>query len=566
MITILSPIRNITKRRTAALELAESEQKYRTLFEQNLSGIYRATVKGAILNCNDAFVKMLKYDSLNELLEINAAELYFLPEDRNNFITTVIGKKKLCNYEDVLKCKDGSPLYVIENISLQKDAITGEEFFDGVLIDITDRKLAELRLKENDTVITNLNKNLKMRAQELALQNEEKEKRAAELIIANKELVFQNEQKEKKAAELIIANQELKKTGAELKKLSMVAKETINGVVIRDKDQNIVWVNNAFTKMYGYELDEVTGRNPKDFLPGPETDVEVLNYVKEQYRKKETFVFEILNYTKSGNKIYVRIQVQPIFDENGSIKQSFALHTDITRQRELEEKVEMEKIIKQKQITNAVFAAQERERSEIGRELHDNVNQILSAIRMYIDIAKMDEKNHDSLLTKASAFALSAIEEVRKLSKTLITPLIKEIGLKDTVKNLTEEIMLVHPIKILFTATDFTEEKLSDKFKLNVFRIVQEQIGNVLRHAQAKKIYVNIEDNYGKLLISISDDGIGFDTTIRKAGVGITNIKNRTELYNGSLHLNSEQGKGTALSITFNKTDLLITDYTPSCL
>jgi signal transduction histidine kinase len=121
--------------------------------------------------------------------------------------------------------------------------------------------------------------------------------------------------------------------------------------------------------------------------------------------------------------------------------------------------------------------------------------------------------------------------------------------------------MLVHPIQILFTAKDFIEAGFSDKFKLNIFRIVQEQINNTLKHAQAKKININIEDNYGKLLISIADDGIGFDTSKRRTGIGITNIKSRSELYNGTMLLNSEQGKGTTLSITFNKTDLLLNNH-----
>jgi PAS domain S-box-containing protein len=350
----------------------------------------------------------------------------------------------------------------------------------------------------------------------------------------------------------------------ELKKLSMVAKETINGVVIRDKDQNIVWVNNAFTKMFGYELDEVIGKNVLQFLPGPETDVEVLNYATEQLMEKEPFVFEILNYTKAGDKIYVRVQRQPIFDTNGDVKQFFALFTDITRQRELEGKVELEKNIKQKEITEAVIIAQESERSKIGRELHDNVNQLLGATKLYIDMGKRDDENRESLLASASTYTLTAIEEIRKLSKILITPLIKEIGLTDSIKGLTKEIMLVHPIQILFNAKDFIEAGFSDKFKLNIFRIVQEQINNTLKHAQAKKININIEDNYGKLLFSIADDGIGFDTSKRRTGIGITNIKSRSELYNGTMQLNSEQGKGTTLSITFNKTDLLLNNHNES--
>jgi signal transduction histidine kinase len=279
---------------------------------------------------------------------------------------------------------------------------------------------------------------------------------------------------------------------------------------------------------------------------------------------KEPFVFEILNYTKAGDKMYVRVQRQPIFDDNGDVKQFFALFTDITRQRELEEKVELEKNIKQKEITEAVIIAQESERSKIGRELHDNVNQLLGATKLYIDMGKRDDENRESLLSSASTYTLTAIEEIRKLSKILITPLIKEIGLTDSIKGLTKEIMLVHPIQILFTAKDFIEAGFSDKFKLNIFRIVQEQINNTLKHAQAKKININIEDNYGKLLISIADDGIGFDTSKRRTGIGITNIKSRSELYNGTMLLNSEQGKGTTLSITFNKTDLLLNNHNES--
>lgn len=349
---------------------------------------------------------------------------------------------------------------------------------------------------------------------------------------------------------------EKKQAEDELKKLSLVAKETINGVVIRDQNQNIVWVNNAFTKMYGYELNEIIGRDPLDLLQGEDTDMDVVQYVRENLIKKDPFVFEILYYSKHSEKIYARIQVQPIFDENGEVKQSFALHTDITQQKKLEEIVEQEKIIKQKEITEAVFVAQENERSEIGRELHDNVNQLLGATRLYIDMAKNDEVNRQSLLTNASTFTLNAIEEIRKLSKTLITPLIKEIGLADSIKDLIEEIMLVHPIDII-SELKFIEEGLSDKFKLNIFRIVQEQINNVLKHAQAKKININIEDNYGKLLLSIIDDGVGFDTNKRKRGVGLTNIKSRSELYNGIAQLTSEPTKGTSLSIIFNKADLL---------
>ncbi|MEO6232187.1 MAG: PAS domain S-box protein [Ferruginibacter sp.] len=343
----------------------------------------------------------------------------------------------------------------------------------------------------------------------------------------------------------------------EIKKLSLVAKETINGVIITDAQQRIMWVNNAFTKTCGYELEEIIGKTPGEFLYGEETEPEVIEFIREQIDKKIPFVFEILNYTKSGKTFYVRNQIQPLFDEKGGLKQYFSLLTDITQQKLLEDKVALEKIIRQKEITEAVVAAQESERSEIGRELHDNVNQLLGATRLYIDMARRDNVNRDSLLLSSSTYTLQAIDEIRKLSKTLITPLIKEIGLTDAVRNLTEDIMLVQPVKISVVVKDFTEKVFNEKFKLNVFRIVQEQLNNILKHAKANVVSINFIQTRDEIGLTIIDDGVGFDTSKRKNGVGLTNIKSRCELYKGAVLIDSEPGHGCTLSIKFKNSELL---------
>jgi len=154
---------DITQRKKTETIVKESEIRYRTLFEQNLAGVYQSTKEGVILNCNDAFAKMLKYDSTTELLKRNAAELYFSNETRNDFIETILHQKKLHNYEAVLKCKDSSPVHVIENISLRKNDITGEVFFDGILIDITENRKADEKIKKANrlyTFISQVNQNI----------------------------------------------------------------------------------------------------------------------------------------------------------------------------------------------------------------------------------------------------------------------------------------------------------------------------------------------------------------------------------------------------------------------
>jgi PAS domain S-box len=162
---------DITVRKKKDEQANYSELRYRSLFEQNLAGVYQSATNGIIINCNYAFAKMLKYDSPAELLTINASELYFSSTDRHKFIENLLSQQKLYNYEEVLKCKDGSPLYVIENISLRKDIQSGKEFFDGILIDISEKKLAEIKMLR-------LNENLENQTNKLAISNAELERYA----------------------------------------------------------------------------------------------------------------------------------------------------------------------------------------------------------------------------------------------------------------------------------------------------------------------------------------------------------------------------------------------------
>lgn len=223
----------------------------------------------------------------------------------------------------------------------------------------------------------------------------------------------------------------------------------------------------------------------------------------------------------------------------------------------LEEQVALERAMKQKAITEAVLTAQETERTEIGRELHDNVNQILAAARLYIDMARKKEEDKDSLLATSATYTQSAIEEIRKLAKVLITPLIKDMGLVDSIRGLIEDIMNVHPIEIKLTTTSLKEDLFNEKFKLSLFRIIQEQINNILKHAQANQITIDLTQNGEELVISIADNGVGFDTSKRRKGVGLVNITSRVELYKGNVVISSRPGEGCTLTICFSMEDLL---------
>lgn len=224
---------------------------------------------------------------------------------------------------------------------------------------------------------------------------------------------------------------------------------------------------------------------------------------------------------------------------------------DITAKIMMEEKLEAEKKMQQKQITEAVVTAQERERSEIGRELHDNVNQLLSASRLYIDAAATDTDKRPILLSQASGYIKNAIEAIRSLSKVLHTPLISELGLEESIDNLANEMMAVNDLIINLDLAGFKDELWNENFKLTLYRIVQEQLGNILKHARASTASITLYEVNDLILLEIVDDGVGFDVTAKRNGVGINNILSRANMYNGNVELHSEKGKGTKLTVGF---------------
>ena len=129
--------------------LAASEQRHRLLFERNLAGVYRDTADGRMIECNDALAQMLGFASREEMLRTNARELYFDPRDRDRFLEAVRREGSIRSLEVCLRRKDGRPVWLLESVhALGGDG--GEEIFEGTVIDITDRKVAENALRDSE--------------------------------------------------------------------------------------------------------------------------------------------------------------------------------------------------------------------------------------------------------------------------------------------------------------------------------------------------------------------------------------------------------------------------------
>ena len=335
------------------------------------------------------------------------------------------------------------------------------------------------------------------------------------------------------------------------RKLSLIAKQTVNAVIITSADGKIIWVNEAFSRITGYSALEVMYKTPGDFLQGKKTNIETVQYLRKQITTKKPFDCEIVNYTKSGHPYWVHIQGQALYDDNNNCDRFFAIQTDVTEKKRLENNLLRERRSKQKEITEAVLTAQEKERSDIGKELHDNVNQILGATKLYIEMAKTGVEKKNVYLDKAVGHVLQSIDEIRRISKRLLPQSIDIIGLSESIQILLSDLSDIHPIKIEFTEAGIDKRLISEKLQLNIFRIVQEQINNIIKHASATHTSISLTMNDDIITLRITDNGIGCDTNIKKEGVGIRNIMSRVEINNGRIDIVSIPGEGYSMKILF---------------
>lgn len=320
----------------------------------------------------------------------------------------------------------------------------------------------------------------------------------------------------------------------------------------------ILEVNDTAQKEYGYTREEFLSLNMKD-LRKKENIQKYLSFVEDLKKASADTIMQGIwkHARKNGEDFTLEIYSQKIsFKEREAV---LALANNIDEKLRLSKKLEEEREAKQKEITEAVIRVQEKERYEISRELHDNVNQQLTVAMMYIATAEKGSGNAEALLKQSSSFIYNAIEEIRKLSKVLVTPLIKDFGLCKAIEGLLEDIHLANSgIHFDFFCDQFHEEDILYEFKLSIYRIVQEQLNNIHKHAKAKNVVLELyRDEVIKL--SVVDDGVGFDTKKKRNGIGIYNIQTRVGLYAGKLNIHSEPGKGCQLKIEFPITsDILI--------
>ena len=312
---------------------------------------------------------------------------------------------------------------------------------------------------------------------------------------------------------------------------------------------HIVEVNDAALEKYGYDKHEFLRLTMRDLHPRAEAEEFIQGIGK--IIMKQSIDRKLWHHSNKFGELMIVEITSHLIDYFGKMSMQVIIN-DVTERIRLEKELALQQKLKQQQITEVVLGAQERERFELGQELHDNINQILATSKLYLDVAIEETEPRIELLTKSRKNISMAIEEIRKLSKELITPTLNDLGLIQSIKELIRSIQSVKKMKIRLNISGLDENTLQTEQKITIYRIIQEQLNNILKHAYASSVFIELNKAKEQIYLQVKDDGKGFDPRIRRNGVGISNIISRAELYNGRVEIDSAPGKGCRLEVILN--------------
>lgn len=297
-----------------------------------------------------------------------------------------------------------------------------------------------------------------------------------------------------------------------------------------DGKGDIVEANEPFKEIFK----PLEVKNLKDIC----LDFETLKSSLKENTKIDGTIFRFLS---NQQELYMKLFLNPI--GNGIFE---CIAIDITEcYRE-----------KRDTLSALLIEAQEEERQKISRELHDEVGQSLTAIKMNLEFLKRQKNIIDPFLEESIALVDKTINQIRDLSLELRPSMLDDIGLISALKWYINRQGERAGIDIKFVY-NLSEDKVKKELSVNIFRIIQEALTNIVRHSKAKNAYVEIKEGESYLDITIGDDGIGFNleeierNLYRKKSLGILGMKERVFLMNGEITIESKPNLGTIIKIRF---------------
>ena len=499
LVTILTGLpQKITEIEGSEKAPVESEEKYRTLFENTGTATVIIEEDTTLFMINTRFEKLSGY-SKDEIENKKKWTDFVLPEDLErmkeyHIVRRKAGEKAPTEYEFRLIDKKGS----IKDIFLKVAIIPGTKNSIASLIDITESKKIEKALKYS------------------------KEKFYS---------IFQN---------------------------------NLDAIVYTDNEGNVLDINSHFTKLFDYTLKEIKGRNINDGMIHPPDKIKEGNNLEKIALSRGYVNKRSIRKKKDGTLFPVLISGSLVMIDN-QLKGILGLYQDITEQVQNEEKLQdYIKLIKKdrknlKRLSKKLINAQEEERKKISEIIHDDIGQNITAIKINMSLIEGAIKSHTALKIKEILLETKPLLEqvfgqLHKLSVDLRSPILRDIGLVPALRQHVNRYQKRLNIEIKLEMINL-EERLATEVETVIYRVVQEALTNISKHALASNIYLRLENKKSKVCILIEDNGKGFDIEdVRDSedpdlGLGLLEMRERIDSIGGNLEIKSSSGKGTQLLI-----------------
>ncbi len=340
--------------------------------------------------------------------------------------------------------------------------------------------------------------------------------------------------------------------------------------MVTDRDGLIEFVNRAFEEASGYAALEVIGRNPSFLKSGQHGD-ETYRHLWNTILKGEVYRGELVNRRKDGRLFRESKAIFPLTDQRGAIARFVAVGSDVTARPEPQDRLGAVGSLAQridasnvagKTLSAELLSVLENERKRIASELHDDIGQILTGVKMRIEsgislIAQGNLATGQKTLAEVVPIIREAMEEVRRISLDLRPPMIDDLGIIATMGWFCREFPSGRGDLRVELDLRVDERDIPEALKIVIYRVLQEAMNNVVQHAGAQVARVRLLRSSGNIELIIEDNGCGFDLAGEKMrapggrGMGLTNMRERVEVTNGSLSLETIKGAGTIVRAVF---------------
>lgn len=324
--------------------------------------------------------------------------------------------------------------------------------------------------------------------------------------------------------------------------------------ILVDELGRIILLNRLAEQLFGYAADDILGRPIDTLLPERQRERHAqhrANYMANPQTRPMEIRLDLVALHRDGREFPVEIALSPLESEDG--RRILAVVRDISRRKQEEEKLYRSRE-QMRELSARLLSLREEEQARVSRSIHDEIGQVLSGLKMDLAwLRKRLDQGQEPLVYKTKEMSRlidDAVEVVRRVSTELRPGILDDIGLEAAVEWQLLEFQRRTDIRCTLSH-DMNENSLDARRTTAAFRIFQEALTNVARHAEASQVEVSLMENAAELTLVVRDDGRGITVNERDhpKSIGLLGMRERARMQGGQLDIEGKAGRGTTLTL-----------------